>query len=453
MQRPVELRRNERNVAPLRQRAGHLRQVAQIGTHRHGPGTGNARSGEHHQACDVVGGNASAQSPAPPSRLCVASTEARSAVRESDDAFGRSGRTRCGNHDRRIRLDHGVIGLEHRDRASPARSGRSAAARWAARHVSKRPESRRLPTGSTVRSCAGPGPAVLTATRLTGHGPGRLGQTGTVLDEPRCYTLGLHTRFRGLNERQGMVWRGAAGWAEWSPFLDYQGAQLVPWLRAAQEAAEHGWPAPLRTEIPVNSTIPAVDPAQAYHIARGAGCRTAKIKVAERGQTLTEDAARVEAVRDALGPSGKIRMDANGGWSLDEALHAIRELNRFDLEYVEQPCASVDELAELRRRLARSGLSVPIAADESIRRVHDPYEVAERRQRTSPFSKCSRSVGYEPACRLPSGLACQWWSRVRWRPRLGSGPGSRWRPRCLNCRMPAGSTRSRCSPMIWPPSH
>jgi o-succinylbenzoate synthase len=205
-----------------------------------------------------------------------------------------------------------------------------------------------------------------------------LGQTWTVLDEPRCYALGLRTRFRGLSERQGMVWRGAAGWAEWSPFLDYQGAQLVPWLRAAEEAAEYGWPAPLRTEIPVNSTIPAVAPEQAYDIARAAGCRTAKIKVAERGQTLTEDAARVEAVRDALGATGKVRVDANGGWSLDEALHAVGELNRFDLEYVEQPCASVAELADLRRGLARSGLSVPIAADESIRRAQDPYEVAER---------------------------------------------------------------------------
>jgi O-succinylbenzoate synthase len=205
-----------------------------------------------------------------------------------------------------------------------------------------------------------------------------LGQTWTVLDKPRCYALGLRTRFRGLGERQGMVWRGAAGWAEWSPFLDYQGAQLVPWLRAAEEAAEHGWPAPLRTEIPVNSTIPAVAPEQAYDIARAAGCRTAKIKVAERGQKLSDDAARVEAVRDALGPRGKVRVDANGGWSLDEALHAVRELNRFDLEYVEQPCASVAELADLRRRLVRSGLSVPIAADESIRRARDPYEVAER---------------------------------------------------------------------------
>jgi o-succinylbenzoate synthase len=205
-----------------------------------------------------------------------------------------------------------------------------------------------------------------------------MGQTWTVPDEAHCYAVGLRTRFRGISERQGMVWRGAAGWAEWSPFLDYQGAQLVPWLHAAQEAAEHGWPEPLRTEIPVNSTIPAVDPEQAYDLARTAGCRTAKIKVAERGQTPADDVARVEAVRDALGPSGKVRVDANGGWSLDEAMHAVSELNRFDLEYVEQPCASIDELAELRRRLARSGLSVPIAADESIRRAEDPYEVAAR---------------------------------------------------------------------------
>jgi o-succinylbenzoate synthase len=205
-----------------------------------------------------------------------------------------------------------------------------------------------------------------------------MSQTWTVLDEPRCYALGLRTRFRGLSERQGIVWRGAAGWAEWSPFLDYQGAELVPWLRAAEEAAEHGWPAMVRPEIPVNSTIPAVTPGQAYDLARAAGCRTAKIKVAERGQTLIDDAARVEAVRDALGTSGKVRVDANGGWNIDEAVHAVRELNRFDLEYVEQPCASVAELADLRRRLARSGLNVPIAADESIRRAQDPYEVAER---------------------------------------------------------------------------
>jgi O-succinylbenzoate synthase len=175
-----------------------------------------------------------------------------------------------------------------------------------------------------------------------------------------------------------MVWRGAAGWGEWSPFLDYQGVELVPWLHAADEAAEWGWPAPVRTEIPVNSTVPAVAPEEAYAIARAAGCRTAKIKVAERGQSLVEDVARLEAVRDALGPGGRIRIDANGGWSVDAALPAIRQLARFDLEYAEQPCATVDELADLRRRLARSGLNVPIAADESIRRTEDPYQVAKR---------------------------------------------------------------------------
>ena len=195
-------------------------------------------------------------------------------------------------------------------------------------------------------------------------------------DKPFCYVLGLRTRFRGITERQGMVWRGAAGWAEWSPFLDYAGTELVPWLRAAHEAAQCGWPAPLRTEIPVNSTVPAVEPEQAHHIARKASCHTAKVKVAERGQTLAQDVARLEAVRDALGPAGKIRIDANGAWSVEEALRALRQLARFDLEYVEQPCATLDELANLRQRTARVGLNVPIAADESIRRAADPYQVA-----------------------------------------------------------------------------
>jgi O-succinylbenzoate synthase len=221
----------------------------------------------------------------------------------------------------------------------------------------------------------GRGPAALTATRLATCDWARL---GPVLDQPICYAVGLRTRFRGISDRQGMLWRGTAGWGEWSPFLDYHGPELVPWLRAAAEAADHGWPPPLRKEIPVNSTVPAVRPEEAYGIAAAASCRTAKVKVAERGQSLAQDAARLAAVRDALGPGGKIRIDANGAWSVDEALHAIRQLARFDLEYVEQPCASVEELADLRRRLARSGLNVLIAADESIRRAEDPYQVVER---------------------------------------------------------------------------
>ncbi|OYO18356.1 O-succinylbenzoate synthase [Enemella dayhoffiae] len=191
-----------------------------------------------------------------------------------------------------------------------------------------------------------------------------------------AYDIGLTTRFRGITRRQGMVWRGPAGWAEWSPFLDYHGAELAPWLAAAEEAAEFGFPAAVRDRVPVNCTIPAVGPEQAYAIAARSGCGTAKVKVAEPGQSLADDQARVDAVRDALGPAGRIRVDANGGWDHEVAVEALRVLSRVELEYAEQPVASVEELARLRRTLVRKGISVPIAADESIRRSGDPERVA-----------------------------------------------------------------------------
>ena len=193
--------------------------------------------------------------------------------------------------------------------------------------------------------------------------------------EPQTYAIPVPIPFRGLTQRQGMVWRGTVGWAEWSPFLDYSGPELCNWLRAADEAAEQGWPAPVRDGIAVNSTIPAVGPEQAYTLARSAGCRTAKVKVAQAGQSLVEDLARVAAVRDALGADGWVRVDANGAWSVAEAESAVPALARFELEYVEQPCASVAELAALRVRLARAGVDVLLAADESIRRAEDPFEV------------------------------------------------------------------------------
>ncbi|SER16337.1 o-succinylbenzoate synthase [Microlunatus flavus] len=209
-----------------------------------------------------------------------------------------------------------------------------------------------------------------------------MGETHVVTggERVRGYELAMPVRFRGLTRREGLLWRGPAGWAEWSPFLDYSGAELLPWLRAADEAADQGWPAPLRGAVPVNCTVPAVGPAQAHAIVAravaGWGCGTAKVKVAERGQSLADDLARCEAVRDALGPVGRLRVDANGGWDVDAAETAVRALDRFELEYVEQPCPSVEDLAALRVRLARTGRPVPVAADESIRRVEDPYRVA-----------------------------------------------------------------------------
>ncbi|HET8604045.1 MAG TPA: o-succinylbenzoate synthase [Marmoricola sp.] len=189
------------------------------------------------------------------------------------------------------------------------------------------------------------------------------------------FAIPLRTRFRGITVREGMLLQGDAGWGEFSPFLEYDAATSAPWLAAAREAADLGWPAPVRSSVPVNVTVPACAPGLAAEIVRAsAGCRTAKVKVAERGQEVGEDVARLEAVRDALGPSGLVRIDVNGGWTVDEAVARIPLLDRAagGLEYVEQPCASVEELALVRRRV-----SVPIAADESIRRAADPYRVRD----------------------------------------------------------------------------
>ena len=189
------------------------------------------------------------------------------------------------------------------------------------------------------------------------------------------FAIPLRTRFRGITVREGMLLRGDAGWGEFSPFLEYDARTSAPWLAAAREAAFDGWPAPVRSSVPVNVTVPACEPSLAASIVRSsAGCRTAKVKVAEQGQPVAADQARLEAVRDALGPSGQVRIDANGGWSTDEAAARIPLLDRAagGLEYVEQPCASVEELAAVRRRV-----SVPIAADESIRRASDPYRVRD----------------------------------------------------------------------------
>ena len=192
--------------------------------------------------------------------------------------------------------------------------------------------------------------------------------------ETRVFAIPLRTRFRGITVREGMLIEGVGGWGEWSPFLEYEPAVAEPWLRCAEEAAAGDWPEPLRDVVPVNVTVPAVGPEQAQAIVLAGGCATAKVKVAEPGQDLAEDQARLEAVRDALGRAGRVRIDANGAWSVDDAVAAIGLLDKAagGLEYVEQPCASVEELAAVRRRV-----DVPIAADESIRRAEDPYRVRD----------------------------------------------------------------------------
>jgi len=188
---------------------------------------------------------------------------------------------------------------------------------------------------------------------------------------PHPFRIPLRTRFRQVSWREGVLVEGPAGWGEFSPFPEYPSTVTARWAAATREAATSAWPAPRRSSIPVNATVPAVAPALAHALVTASGCGTAKVKVAERGQTLVDDIARVEAVRDALGPAGRVRVDANGAWDVEEAVRAIRALDRFGLEYVEQPVATLEQMALVRRRT-----DVPLAADESVRTAEDPLRVA-----------------------------------------------------------------------------
>lgn len=198
---------------------------------------------------------------------------------------------------------------------------------------------------------------------------------GDLLSTARVVALPMTTRFRGVTVREAVLIEGPEGWAEFSPFVEYEDAEASTWLAAAIDFATQTQPSPLRDRIPVNATVPAVAADQvATILARFPGSRTAKIKVAEPGQSLGSDIARVRAAREALGPEGRVRIDANGAWNVDEAERALHALAEFDLEYAEQPCATVDELAELRTRVKYMG--IPIAADESVRKASDPLAVA-----------------------------------------------------------------------------
>lgn len=190
-----------------------------------------------------------------------------------------------------------------------------------------------------------------------------------LLDRLHVVSLPMRVRFRGITEREVALIDGPAGWGEFGAFTEYQPPEAAHWLAAGIESAYLPRPPALRDRIAVNATVPAVPAGQvAEVVARFPGATTAKVKVAEPGQTLADDVARVNAVR-ALVPT--VRVDANAGWSVEEAVAAAGALTADGpLEYLEQPCRTVAELAEVRRRVA-----VPVAADESIRRAEDPLAV------------------------------------------------------------------------------
>lgn len=190
-----------------------------------------------------------------------------------------------------------------------------------------------------------------------------------ILERLHVVALPMRMAFRGISVRELALIDGPAGWGEFGAFAEYGPAEAAHWLAAALEAAYQPPPPTRREAIPINATVPAVAAHQVPGVlARFPGARTAKVKVAEPGQTLADDVARVEAVRALI---DRVRVDANGGWTVPQAVVAAAALtNTGPIEYLEQPCATVPELAALRGRI-----DVPIAADESIRKADDPLAV------------------------------------------------------------------------------
>ncbi|WP_067720706.1 o-succinylbenzoate synthase [Nocardia yamanashiensis] len=219
------------------------------------------------------------------------------------------------------------------------------------------------------------------------------------------YAIPMRTRFRGITVREGMLIPGPAGWGEFCAFPEYDDREAAAWLATAVEQATVGWPATVRARVPVNCIVPAVGPERAREIVAGSGCRTAKVKVADHPDSLGEDLERVAAVREALGPDGAVRVDANAVWDVDTAVERIKLIDRAagGLEYVEQPCRTVEELAAVRRRV-----DVRIAADESIRRAEDPMRVAVAGAADVAVLKCTPLGGVRRALAVAeaAGLPC-----------------------------------------------
>lgn len=197
-----------------------------------------------------------------------------------------------------------------------------------------------------------------------------------VLARAHVVAVPMRVRFRDVTVREAVLLDGPHGWGEFSPFVEYGDVEAASWLEAGLEAAWRGWPAAKRNHVAVNATVPALPADQVAAILdRFGDCGTVKVKVAEAGQSLVDDLARVRAVRECR-PDVAIRVDANGAWSVEQALTALRSLAEVELQYAEQPCASVEELVALRELLDRNGVLIPLAADESIRKADDPMRVA-----------------------------------------------------------------------------
>jgi O-succinylbenzoate synthase len=194
----------------------------------------------------------------------------------------------------------------------------------------------------------------------------------SLLETMRVVALPTKTNFRGISVREVSLFKGEYGWGEFSPFLEYSAAECAPWLKCAIEAATKPRPKLFRQSIKVNGTLPALNnPDEIEGIVNSfPGVTTFKVKV---GDNLSEDIARLAKVR-ALRPEVKLRIDVNGNWSVADAVTNLRAIyeNIGPLEYVEQPCATIEELRELKEKLQ---INIPIAGDEVLRKARDPFAI------------------------------------------------------------------------------
>ena len=186
----------------------------------------------------------------------------------------------------------------------------------------------------------------------------------SLLNSLRVVGLPTKTNFRGINNREVALFEGEYGWAEFSPFLEYGDAECAPWLSCAIEAATKPRPKLYRETINVNGTIPAINDEEEISkiVELFPGVKSFKIKV---GDNREQDLTRIKKVR-SLRPDSAIRVDVNGAWTVDEAVSFLKVAG--EIEYIEQPCASIQEMRELKKRV-----DVTIAGDEVIRKAVDPF--------------------------------------------------------------------------------
>jgi O-succinylbenzoate synthase len=187
-----------------------------------------------------------------------------------------------------------------------------------------------------------------------------------LLESLRVVALPMKTSFRGITVREVALIKGEYGWGEFSPFLEYDDAESAPWLASAIEAATQPKPKLYRTEVAVNGTIPATNDKEELErvVNSFPGVTTFKVKV---GSSADEDIARIKALR-ALRPNASFRIDANGSLSVEQAFSLLQLVG--DIEYIEQPCATIEELRELKKQI-----NVKIVGDEVLRKAKDPFAI------------------------------------------------------------------------------